>query len=96
MPFYNIFHTPGQPYAPCAGDCQHLACYRQKLLAKKHCTICGQPIGYEREFEQVNGYVDRFGYAGFDLLGNYPLIHRDCKEKHNGNTTQRQTEPNSP
>lgn len=61
--------APGTEYGPCIEPCAHGDCRNIRDEASAPCTICSEPIGYDRPF-----YVDRYdGPARFK--------HFDCAIK---------------
>ena len=42
---------PGTEFGPCAEPCEHTDCASTRELAEKPCSICGEPIGYRRFYQ---------------------------------------------
>lgn len=42
--------TPGTELGPCAQPCEHRDCAANRAMAEAICTVCEEPIGYERRF----------------------------------------------
>ena len=41
---------PGTTYGPCVETCEHRDCAATRRDAEKSCTICDEPISYDRGF----------------------------------------------
>jgi len=41
---------PGTEFGPCIEPCEHEDCKQIRLMAKMHCEVRGEPIGYERRY----------------------------------------------
>lgn len=64
---YYFFSPPGSDYGPCESECQHTDCALTRKHAESICPVCGQPIGYDRNFY----YMDQ------ELT---VLVHTECEE----------------
>ena len=45
-----ILSEPGTDHGPCAEDCKHTDCAETRRMALSNCKVCGEPIGYDRQF----------------------------------------------
>ena len=46
----SALNKPGTKYGPCVEPCKCKDCACSRKMAESRCTICGEPIGYERHF----------------------------------------------
>lgn len=46
---------PGTKYGPCQEPCSHTDCEATREMAATICHYCGQPIGYDTPFVQIDG-----------------------------------------
>lgn len=44
---------PGSQYGPCDGECKHIDCSATRADARRSCTVCMYPIGYNRMWWMV-------------------------------------------
>ncbi|MBA7713010.1 hypothetical protein ES703_122005 [subsurface metagenome] len=49
--------APGTEYGPCAGTCTHTDCAESRRQAETPCAICGESIGYDRQFYQRDNWT---------------------------------------
>ena len=57
---------PGEKFGPCETACSHPDCMGTRRMAAIICRICGEPIGFDRNFYQ-EGAWDK-------------LVHASCLE----------------
>ncbi len=41
---------PGTGFGPCNGPCKHRVCIEARKIADQVCRICGDVIGFEKQF----------------------------------------------
>lgn len=46
----GVLPAPGTTYGPCADECRHMDCALTRSMAATACSICGEPIDYDRRF----------------------------------------------
>lgn len=44
---------PGAKYGPCRGTCKHKDCAETRETSARSCELCGEPIGYDKNFYQA-------------------------------------------
>jgi hypothetical protein len=47
---FSQIQKPGSSFGPCGTECQHKDCNELHALASSKCAICGDAIGFERNF----------------------------------------------
>ena len=53
----GMVSAPGTEYGPCVEPCRHTDCAESRRWAEALCAICGEPIGYERQFYQSGNWT---------------------------------------
>jgi hypothetical protein len=56
---YITIPEPGseEEGAPCAEECKHNDCIANKKIAGSKCSVCGEPVGYNRKVTALNGHA---------------------------------------
>lgn len=53
---YIILSEPGTKYGPCKEPCAHKDCAATRKEAESICSLCSQPLGYQRKITRDNEY----------------------------------------
>lgn len=67
---------PGTEWGPCEQECQHRDCAQTRRMAGMACRICGETIGYDRQF-----FIEGETVPG---VGPTQMVHAVCSYREEG------------
>jgi hypothetical protein len=68
---FSQIAKPGSAFGPCKLACEHKDCKELQKIANGKCAICGDPIGFERNYcNRLEG-----------IESPHPHVHLACAEE---------------